>query len=162
MYKMKKYWNKIKKRNKNNQVESSIVRLDKNSYEDKLNKLDNRKKHLVVDDSETNRDVLEYYLNQKNIETDIATNGAEAVDKVMALGLDYYSVIWMDINMPFLDGIKATQLLLERGYKNLIIVLTGYITKSTLLQCKLKGADKILTKPVIERELYKMSIFDKY
>lgn len=120
------------------------------------------KKHLVVDDISSNRDTLRYYLEHKDVEVSEATNGADAVSVVTNMGMDYFDVIWMDIKMPFMDGIGATSILRDRGYKNIIVMITGHIDKNTLFKCKLEGADKILAKPVIRDDLYRMKIFSIY
>ncbi len=125
-------------------------------------KLCHSRRHLVVDDINTNRSTLKYYLTKKNIRVTEATNGAEAVEIVTRNDVDYFDVIWMDIKMPFMDGVGATNLIRKRGYKNAIIMITGHIDRNTLLKCKLEGADKILSKPVIKEQLYDMDIFSIY
>lgn len=122
----------------------------------------NTKNHLVVDDIESNRDTLKYYLESKGLNVDLASNGAEAVEMFSEKDLNYYDIIWMDIKMPFMDGIDSTKILRKRNFSNLIIMITGHINNETLLKCKMKGADKIYSKPIIKDELYNLNIFSIY
>jgi signal transduction histidine kinase len=64
-------------------------------------------KALVVDDIPLNQTVMSQYLKKMNIEVEIANNGAEAVEKFKEKGFGYYSCIFMDIQMPVMDGMTA-------------------------------------------------------
>lgn len=81
----------------------------------KLRDFDLTRKHLVVDDSETNRYVLRKYLERIGIEIDQANDGIECLD-IIKSNLNKYDVIWMDIRMPYKDGIETTTDLRKMGY----------------------------------------------
>ena len=70
-------------------------------------------KVLVVDDEPLNTYVLQAYLKSVNVVSDIAINGAEALEKVKNKKCPKchsgYTVILMDINMPIMDGIECTR-----------------------------------------------------
>ncbi|MGY5343585.1 response regulator [Paenibacillus glucanolyticus] len=65
---------------------------------------------LVVDDHETNRVVLFYILQKLGYDVDLATNGQEALKATQAKS---YQLIFMDIQMPLMDGMKATEKILK-------------------------------------------------
>ena len=167
---MRKALTKLRKKFRRRRYSSS-EELEKNNKEkadrDYLKKLEelkgkHTKTHLVVDDIDTNRETLSYLLHQKRIKTHQASNGAEAVEIFSRYNVNYFDVIWMDIKMPFMDGIGATTILRQRGYQGIIIMITGYINRETLLKCKLIGADKIYPKPITKDTVYEMDIFQIY
>lgn len=61
---------------------------------------------LIVDDNPINRTILQTQMKKHNIGHDTASNGQEAVDKWMA---GHFDIILMDIRMPVMDGLQATQ-----------------------------------------------------
>ncbi|MCP4504102.1 MAG: response regulator [Deltaproteobacteria bacterium] len=67
---------------------------------------------LVVDDCEIMRDVLLRFLHRMEIHPEFAHNGAEAVS---AAGVKSFDVILMDLEMPVLDGRKATHFIRQTG-----------------------------------------------
>jgi len=81
---------------------------------------------------------------------DLAKNGSEAVS---ALGLRYYDVIFMDIQMPEMDGIEATRLIRERWPQvpKIIFITTCISYKET---CFSVGGDDFLAKPVKMEDLH--------
>lgn len=64
---------------------------------------------LIVEDNELNREICTELLLEHELEVEEATNGLEAVDTVKRKGTDYYDLILMDIQMPFLNGYEATK-----------------------------------------------------
>ncbi|QPJ66268.1 MAG: response regulator [Candidatus Nitrohelix vancouverensis] len=65
---------------------------------------------LVVDDNELNRKVLDIFLRNYGIETIIAVNGQEAIDRYREHRPD---LVFMDIHMPVMDGIEATKIIMD-------------------------------------------------
>lgn len=66
-------------------------------------------KVLVVDDNQINRLLINKILTKWGVKTEFAENGVEAIEKVEAT--PDYDVILMDINMPKMGGIEATEIL---------------------------------------------------
>ncbi len=81
---------------------------------------------------------------------DMANDGAEAVEKSLARS---YDVILMDVQMPKLDGLEATQLLRKRGMKRPIIALTAHAMKSDRDRCLEMGCSDYLSKPFEAKDL---------
>ena len=83
----------------------------------------NRIKVVIVDDSEQTRDNIASIISfEKDIEiVGEAENGEEAIEVVRSKKPD---IVLMDINMPLLDGIKATQIINEEGAEASIIIMS--------------------------------------
>lgn len=108
---------------------------------------------LVTDDNEINRLLLIKTLEQLGVKSDVATNGEEALSM---LGQKKYSMIFMDIEMPVLNGIMATQRLRENGNKTPVIACTGHAFKEELDQIMAAGMTNYLVKPVGKNDVLLM------
>ncbi len=64
---------------------------------------------LVVEDNEINLEIISAILEEKGIIVDAAVNGREAVEKIKVANPDSYAMIFMDIQMPVMDGYEATR-----------------------------------------------------
>ena len=73
---------------------------------------------LVVDDSETNRKLLQLMLRSAGAIVQHADNGEQAIQRA---GVERFDIILMDMQMPILDGYAATTELRRRGVKIPII-----------------------------------------
>ena len=97
---------------------------------------------------ETNRFLLEVFLQRNGFEPTLAAGGEEAVRLARA---NRYDAILMDLHMPDLDGFAATQRIRAAEptiCHTLIIALTASITKGTREKCLAAGMDEHLTKPL--------------
>lgn len=85
-------------------------------------------KVLIVDDNPTFVKTLgmliRSILGTKLTKMDVANNGIEAVDK--AYQGEYYDVVFMDVNMPEMDGIAATKLINRGLYRNTKVVAVSF------------------------------------
>ncbi len=103
-------------------------------------------KVLVVDDSMTNLILLKSQLLKiGKVDVVLAKNGAEAVDKVES-EKDFH-LVFMDFNMPILDGPEATKQLRDKGYDLPIIGLTALDSSSIELTNTAHLFNEILNKP---------------
>ncbi|WP_299592041.1 response regulator [uncultured Microbulbifer sp.] len=107
---------------------------------------------LAVDDYEANRLLMGEFLRAQHVEVVVASSGEEALD----LWRDqHFDMIFMDIQMPGMDGIATTAKIREEesGRRTPIIALTAHVgteEKSRLLSA---GLDDYLSKPVSESQL---------
>ena len=85
---------------------------------------------LVVDDMESNLYVVTSLLAIYNLQVETCQAAAPAIEKVV-FG-EEYDIIFMDITMPDLDGISATKMLRELGYKKPIVALSENIMDSQI------------------------------
>jgi two-component system, NarL family, sensor histidine kinase BarA len=117
------------------------------------NKISGTNKILCVDDNEANLKLLAELLSEYKVETQLAKNGKEAVD---ACNNDTFDLIFMDIQMPEMDGIEATRHI--RKMKNTtqrtpIIALTAHAMKGEREKLLSEGMDDYLTKPISQTQL---------
>ncbi len=105
---------------------------------------------LVVDDSSDNRNLITQFLIAAGAKVDCAFDGVDGVAKALAKN---YEIILMDIQMPKLDGYKATAQLREKGYDRPIIALTAHALKQEKINSLNAGCDDHLTKPIDRRTL---------
>jgi len=108
---------------------------------------------LVAEDNETNQMLISIILEEKGLKFTIVNNGQEAVDKALT---NEYDIIFMDINMPILDGISATKILRKKNYTKTIISLSANVIESDIAIFKEAGVDDTLNKPIIPQELDKI------
>jgi len=101
---------------------------------------------LVVEDNEINQLVARKFLFQAGI-TDImvASNGAQALDVCENINFD---LIFMDCQMPVLDGYRATSMLRRRGYHGIIIAMTASAMKGDREKCIDSGMNDYMAKPL--------------
>jgi CheY-like chemotaxis protein len=105
-------------------------------------------KVLLVEDNATNQIVMGTLLQRLGCEVDIASDGAEALNRARA---DAYDVILMDLQMPVMDGLEATRAIRGSAGPNRatrIIGLTAAVGEQFEQQCREAGMDDYLSKPV--------------
>jgi len=103
---------------------------------------------LVVDDNSANRMVATQFLKDLGYATDTAEDGLLAIE---ALRKKHYSLVFMDMLMPNLDGIEATRRIrseIPRDRQPFIVGLTANTKKSEQEQSLAAGMDAFYTKPV--------------
>ena len=100
---------------------------------------------LLVEDGETNRLLIGGILRRAGAEVITAENGQIGVEKALA---EPFDIILMDMQMPVLDGIRATQQLRLQGMNAPIIALTAHVLRDELDRCQQAGCSACLAKPV--------------
>jgi len=112
---------------------------------------------LVVEDNRINQKVLSHQLINLGYAIEVAENGEEAVAKVKSRR---YDLIFMDVQMPVMDGFQATQEIRSLGEDSSsipIIAVTANAFQSEREKCFSSGMDDYLTKPV-DRDLLQESL----
>ena len=104
---------------------------------------------LVVDDNEVNRAVAAAMLKRCQVSTDMAEDGICAVEAVSEVGENGYDVVFMDVQMPRMDGLEATRAIrtLKLSRQPCIVGLTGNVMECDREMCLEAGMDDYLTKP---------------
>ena len=115
---------------------------------------------LIAEDNPINMKLLETTLKGLGIKADKATNGLEAFNKYSS-NPDKYDVILMDAQMPVMDGVEATQEILEfeeeEGIKHTpIIVVTANVLKGDRERFLGAGMDDYVSKPIKKEELLRV------
>lgn len=103
---------------------------------------------LLVEDNAINQKVALIMLERLGYHADVASNGSEAVDFVTRLG---YDIVFMDVQMPILDGLEATRQIRQStmtGAQPWIIAMTAEALSGDEARCLAAGMDSYVTKPV--------------
>jgi two-component system sensor histidine kinase/response regulator len=108
---------------------------------------------LVAEDVETNQVLVKAMLKRMGLDVTIAPDGNVAVQKARAQEFD---LIFMDIQMPEMDGYQAARAIKEQGIKTPIIALTAHAMKDDSKKCIEAGCDDYLSKPIDQRKLLEM------
>ncbi|GEM_PF-671823 len=116
-------------------------------------------KILLVEDNEVNQQVITLLFNKYQAIIDVAVDGNEALEKIMA---GNYDVALMDVQMPDMDGIQATLTIREKENQGLlrnkitIIAITADATSENRDKCLEAGMDGYLVKPFSMEEFGKL------
>ncbi len=109
---------------------------------------------LVVEDNLVNQRLAARLLEKRGHRADVAASGREALE---ALVKQPYDLVFMDVQMPELDGFETTARIREReksaGGRQTIIALTAHAMKGDRERCLAAGMDGYLAKPIRPREL---------
>ncbi|GIO64923.1 MULTISPECIES: response regulator [Paenibacillus] len=104
---------------------------------------------LVVDDHPVNQKLMVSMLGKLGLRAEVAEDGRQAVDKIRANPV--YRLIFMDLQMPVMDGLEATALIREmqpQGYRPVIIAMTANVMEGIRSRCREAGMDDYISKPV--------------
>lgn len=106
---------------------------------------------LLAEDHPDNRIIFQNLMSECDIDIAFAEDGRQAVDKALSGDHD---LVLMDIQMPLLDGIGATNALRKAGYRKPIIAITAHAMQNELEQYLKEGFDGYLTKPYSREQLF--------
>jgi CheY-like chemotaxis protein/signal transduction histidine kinase len=111
---------------------------------------------LVADDNPTNQKLASAQFESLGYAVDFATDGNEAIEALSRKG---YDVLFMDLHMPRMDGIEATQKicsLWHREARPRIIGLSAHVADDERQRCLEAGMDECLDKPVARSTLARL------
>ncbi len=108
---------------------------------------------LIVEDNPVNQHLMEAMLAQKGIKSKIAENGLIAVDEIKTGTI--YDIVFMDINMPVMNGIDATKAIIDYEEQNNlnhtpIVALTANAVAGDKERFLEEGMDDYIPKPFEE------------
>ncbi|WP_342343993.1 PAS domain-containing hybrid sensor histidine kinase/response regulator [Carboxylicivirga mesophila] len=118
------------------------------------------KKILLVEDNIINQKIAEKMLSRLGLQTNIANNGQEAVDMLTGEEQDQIDLVFMDVQMPVLNGLDATRKLREEKVDLPIIAMTANALKGDREVCIEAGMNDYIGKPVKMDDLE--NIIDKW
>ena len=116
-------------------------------------------KILVAEDNSINRKLMQRLFQKIGVDVDFAKDGVEALEMSVS---NFYDIIFMDIQMPKLDGLKATEQIREalKDKAPTIVALTANVLHEDKEKCIDSGMVAFLPKPVkiadIEQILFKL------
>ncbi len=110
---------------------------------------------LLAEDNPSNQKVTIAMLKRLGYQADLATNGVEALK---ALENNYYDIVLMDLRMPEMSGLEATEVIRKRwpDRRTKIIAVTAFALQGDRERCLAAGMDDYISKPVRMDELKKL------
>ncbi|MEJ2627071.1 MAG: response regulator [bacterium] len=144
-----------------NSKQKAEVDSFKQSHKKKLssrsNNIPQNLKILLAEDNPINSKVIQTLLRKKGWEVSQVGNGKQAFEKVKQ---NSYDIIFMDVQMPQMDGFESTKLIREyekeKGSHTPIIALTARAMAQDREKCISAGMDEYISKPVKSEDVYKI------
>ncbi len=112
---------------------------------------------LVAEDEDSNFRLIEVLLKGTNVRILRAENGKEAIEKFSENSID---LVLMDIKMPIMDGLIATQEIKKINKDIPVIAQTAYAMENDERICLESGCDDYISKPILQDKLFE--ILNKY
>jgi CheY-like chemotaxis protein/nitrogen-specific signal transduction histidine kinase len=139
------------------QNESEIAsRVTGEALPEKEKRTGPRLRILLVEDNAVNQRVALRMLEKSGHDVVLATNGQEAVK---AVGEQAFDLVFMDVQMPVMDGFAATAAIRERekctNTHQPIVAMTAYAMKGDRERCAAAGMDGYISKPICVNDLLK-------
>lgn len=110
------------------------------------------KRILLVEDNELNREIAEEILGQTGVLVESAENGKEALERFAQSQEEYYDMIFMDIQMPVMNGYEATAAIRKLPRKDAprvpIVAMTANAFAEDVRRSRKAGMNGHLTKPL--------------
>ncbi len=112
---------------------------------------------LLVEDNPINRELIMALLSKRG---EAVTEAEDGIQALKALEKHVYDLVFMDVQMPNMDGLKATQEIRKReqvtGKHTPIIALTAHASKQDRQKCLAVGMDDFISKPIKRPEFFKL------
>jgi len=110
---------------------------------------------LLAEDGPDSQLLISTLLKKLGVEVTLASDGRAAVESALTQRATHhpFDLVFMDMQMPELDGYAATTALRKAGYQGPIVALTAHAMAEDREKCLKAGCDDYLTKPVSSSEL---------
>ncbi|MBN2050660.1 MAG: response regulator, partial [Spirochaetales bacterium] len=112
---------------------------------------------LVAEDHQVNQMLFKTILEHEGYTVEVASNGKEALEAVKQ---DSYQVIFMDVQMPEMNGYEASTAIRNLGIKTPIIAVTASAIKGEREKCFEVGMNDFLTKPFKKQDI--LPVLDRW
>ena len=111
---------------------------------------------MLVEDNPINQQLALELMQAQGAQVDVAGNGQEGLDRIIARAPGYYHVVLMDLQMPVMDGYEATrQLRRDARHVSLpIIAMTAHAMADERQRCMVLGMNGHISKPIDPDVLY--------
>ena len=110
------------------------------------------KRILLVEDNELNREIAKEIIGMTGVSIECAENGREAVEKFTAAPVGYYDLIFMDIQMPLMNGYETTAAIraqtLHGGQTIPIVAMTANAFAEDVVLSRNAGMNDHIAKPL--------------
>ena len=119
---------------------------------------------LLAEDNPVNQKLAKIMLLKAGYQVMVANNGQEAV-KILTDAPDGVDLIFMDVQMPLMDGLEATRRIRKLGFGELpVVAMTAHAMKGDRERCIEAGMNDYVTKPIKRQLVFEMIekwVFDK-
>ncbi len=112
------------------------------------------KRVLLVEDNDLNKEIAVEILKDLKLKVDVANNGKQAIELMQDQNEDYYDIVFMDVQMPVMDGYEATRRLRSLGYHTPIFAMTANAFEEDKKNALDAGMNGHLSKPFSVQQLY--------
>lgn len=134
--------------------EEEVLQAASSNHEH-INRLQGR--ILLAEDNKVNQLLVSKYLRKAGLSVDVVENGQLAIEFAQK---NTYDLILMDVQMPIMGGIEATQFLRKNGFTVPIIFLSANTSREDIQLSYDAGCNDYLTKPINNTRFYQ--VLDKF
>ncbi|MBF0572779.1 MAG: response regulator [Desulfamplus sp.] len=99
---------------------------------------------LMAEDNEFNQRLAMIVLKKMGLLVDVVWNGKQAVDAILQ---NEYDIVFMDVQMPDMDGLEATRIIRSENVNVPIIAMTANVTPQDREECIFAGMNDYISKP---------------
>lgn len=108
-------------------------------------------KILLAEDNEDIQELVKLLMKKVGVDLDIVGNGQQAVKATIE---SEYDLVFMDIQMPVMDGLTAMQELQKQEYNQPVVAMTANAMQKDRDECKEAGFSSFISKPINRNDLY--------
>ncbi|MFT4754123.1 MAG: PAS domain S-box-containing protein [Salibacteraceae bacterium] len=138
------------------ELEAAIAAIELDSEAHRIRENFHESEILLVEDNPVNVLIAKTNLENWNCRVDVALNGKEAIDKLLVKN---YNLVLMDMRMPIMGGLEATQIIRNKLKLNVpVVAVTGNAIKGDEQKYLKQGMDDYLSKPFEQIDLNKILI----
>ncbi len=105
---------------------------------------------LLADDNADLRDLVQMQLRELGFDCKAVGDGLEAIEAALA---EPYTIVLLDMDMPFMDGYETVHVLRERGYTAPVIGFTAHQAGTPVERALIEGCDGVISKPASPERL---------
>lgn len=110
---------------------------------------------LLVEDNLINGKLVTKLLELSGFNVEWARNGFQAIERIEK-SPHFYNMVFMDVQMPEMDGIEATKRIRKMGFDIPIVAMTAHALSKDRTICLEAGMNDFITKPLNREELVEM------
>ena len=115
---------------------------------------------LLGEDNPVNQRLVKLMLEKAGYQVNVASDGKEIIDKIVK-SPEGFNLIFMDIQMPEMDGLEVTKHLRKNGFGSIpIIAMTAHAMKGDREKCIAAGMNDYITKPIKREQV--LNILEKW
>jgi len=108
---------------------------------------------LIAEDNPVNQKYIDHTLSRAGYRVEIVGSGTSAIVRIQANPLQY-QLVFMDVQMPELDGLETTRRLRQQGFSIPIIAMTAAISPEERQECYDAGMNDHIAKPIRREEVF--------